>query len=569
MKPIAALLAVLAVGCGSTAKVAKLVVTGDDKTVRERPPNARPNSPGSTPILFVAFDGVSRDQLYDLLRGGKLPNLAALLGGDRLAHAYFDPSFLSNLPSTTMPAWVSAQTGVGAAESGVPGNEYFVRERREFACPAPVSFNDPEPTLAVYTDDYLNKLVAVPSIYERIHLHDPDALIWVGMNHFFRGADKLLLAKRKVLVDALDGFLETQVEKLEGDKSRALYEDLDQAAIDAIVSRLDDKAHIPDVLTLYISGTDLYAHVAEEGPDEARAKYLIEVADPALGRLVDKLRERRALDNRWVIVTSDHGHTQILHDDQHAIGTGDNGVPGLLTKLGFRMRPLKQQVPDEHPFSAVIAYGGAMAYVYLADRSKCPGERDRCRWSDPPRYREDVLAAAEAFHRNNEDGSLVPALKGKLDMILVREPKPVREIDRPFEVYVGAGKTMSIAEYLRAHPHPTYVHVAERMEELAVGTYGERAGDILLIAHNGDRDRPEDRYYFAEKYRSWHGSPSKLDSEIPLIVAHRKHKAASIASWVKPILGDRPYQRKIADIIMKLRMAPPRRGESSQLAGRR
>jgi hypothetical protein len=570
MKRIAGLLATLAVGCGSTAKVAKLVVTGDDKTVRERPPNARPSSPESTQILFVAFDGVSRDVLYDLLRAGKLPNLAVLLGGDRLRHAYLDDTFLTTLPSTTMAAWVSAQTGVTSADNGVPGNEYFVRERRELVCPAPVSFNDPEPTLAVYTEDYLNKLVAVPSIYERIHQHDPDALVWVGMNHFFRGADKLLLAKRTVVVKALDGFLETQVEKMSGDTSRRVYQDLDEAAIDAIVSRLDNKSATPDVLTLYISGTDLYAHVAEEGPDIARTKYLIEVVEPALAPLIKKLREKRALDNRWVIVTSDHGHTQILHDEQHAISTGDTGAPAVLAKLGFRLRPFKHKVADEDPFSAVMAYGGAMAYVYFADRSKCPDARDRCTWSDPPRYREDVLAAAEGFFKANRDGSLVPAMKGKLDMIFVREPKPVSEVDNPFEVYVGGGKTMPIDDYLRAHPHPTYVAVADRMKELAVGRYGERAGDILLLAHNGDRDKPEDRYYFAELYRSWHGSPSKLDSEIPLIVAHRHHSAAAIASWVKPILGDRPYLRKVADIIMKLRTAPPRRGsEASQLAGRR
>src|SRR5690348_381908 len=125
MKLIAPLLAALAIGCGSTAKVAKLIVTGEDKTVRERPPHARPSSPGSTQILLLALDGVSRDLLYDLLRQGKLPNLAALVGGDNLRHADLDETFLSGLPSTTMPAWVSVQTGKAAAESGVPGNEYF------------------------------------------------------------------------------------------------------------------------------------------------------------------------------------------------------------------------------------------------------------------------------------------------------------------------------------------------------------------------------------------------------------------------------------------------------------
>jgi hypothetical protein len=120
-------------------------------------------------------------------------------------------------------------------------------------------------------------------------------------------------------------------------------------------------------------------------------------------------------------------------------------------------------------------------------------------------------------------------------------------------VYVGDGKTLPIDDYLKLHPHPTYVDLAKRMHELAVGSHGERAGDILLLAHNGDRDRPEDRFYFAAPYRSWHGSPSKLDSEIPLIVANPRHKAAAIGSWVSQVLGDRPYQRKVSDIILGLR----------------
>jgi hypothetical protein len=557
MRTCAALVAMLAIGCGATMKLAELAMEGHAKTVTARAPGARPSSPHSTQILLVAFDGVSRDLLYDLLRRGRLPNLATLLGGDQLAHAYMDDRFLSNLPSTTMPAWVSVQTGVGAAESGVPGNEYWVREAREFVCPAPVSFHDVKPTLSIYTDDYLNKQVMVPSVYERIHARDRDALIWVGMNHFFRGADRLLLTKRTLLVKVLQGFIETQLERISGYKSRRLYSALDRGAIGAIVKELDHSRAVPDVLTLYIAGPDLYAHVAQKPPDAARAEYLIEVADPALAKLVSKLREKRALD-RWVIVTADHGHTQILDDWQHAIGTGPDGPFGLLTKVGFRMRGTKHHVRGKDRFSAVAAYGGAMAYLYLADRTTCPRANDRCDWTRPPRYREDVLAVAEALHVNNIDGRIVPAMRGKLDMIFVRQPRPFSAIDLPFEVYVGGGQTMPIDDFLRAHPHPTYVALADRMEELAVGPYGERAGDILLLAHNGDRDRPEGRYYFSEPYRSWHGSPSRLDSEIPLIVANRHSSAAEIGAWVEPILGDRPFQRKITDIILALRDAGTR-----------
>ena len=50
----------------------------------------------------------------------------------------------------------------------------------------------------------------------------------------------------------------------------------------------------------------------------------------------------------------------------------------MLGRTGFRVRPFKQTVDEKDPFSAVFAYGGALAYVYLADRATCPGEKDVC-----------------------------------------------------------------------------------------------------------------------------------------------------------------------------------------------
>ena len=269
---------------------------------------------------------------------------------------------------------------------------------------------------------------------------------------------------------------------------------------------------------------------------------------------VHVLEERDSLAGRWVVLSADHGHTQVVHDDAHALSTKDDeDPPAVLRRIGFRVRPFAQTVPEKHPFSAVLAYGGAMAYVYLADRSGCPGEKDVCDWKQPPRYEEDVLAAAEAFHKNNDDGSIVPAMRGTLDMILTRRPKPFPQVDAPFEVYVGGGKTMAIEAYLKEHPHPTYVSTDARLRDLGVGVHGERAGDLLLIAHNGDRDKPEERYYFAAPYRSWHGSPSKQDSEIPLIVASSLHSSAAIGAWVKGVLGERPFQQKVTDILLGLR----------------
>ncbi len=529
---------------GCAVNAAKLVVSGDEHDLRSRPAGGKPSSQRAAPMMVLALDGVSRDLLYDMIRAHQLPNFSALLGND----AYFDESLLSTLPSTTMPAWVTTMTGVGPAEHGVTGNEYWIRETQTFACPAPVSFNDSNPTLAIYTDRYLDKLVEVPTVYERMRAKDPDILIWVAMNHLFRGADKLLMAKRTLIAKALIGLVD--IPKSKAKTSRKVFAALDESAIDAVVDHLRAPT-LPDVMTVYLSGTDLYAHVADEGPDDARRAYLREIVDPALGKLVGKLRDRGMLDRMWTLVVADHGHTAVVHDKPHALGA-NAGPPEVLKAAGFRVRPFKKDVAAAEPFSAVLAYGGATAYVYVANRAQCAGDLDACSWKLPPRYEEDVIAAAEAFHKNDVDGSIAPQMKGALDMILVRKPRPYAEVDLPFEVYVGDGKTMPLEDYLREHPHPTYIAMVERLRDLAVGVHGERAGDIMLLAHNGDKDQKDERFYFAQEYRSWHGSPSRADSEIPLIVANHHHSSARIGAWVRKVLGDRPAQQKVSDLMLGL-----------------
>ncbi len=547
----------LCVGCAAVPHVAKLVAGGDHRELRRRPATSPPNSPEKAPIVYVALDGVGRNILYELLREGKLPGLATLLGsadGTRFPYAYFDDRMLSTMPSSTMAAWVTTMSGVPPAKHGVTGNEYFIREERTFACPAPVSFSSSSPALQIYTEGYLDSLSSAPTVYERMRDRDPNILIWVALHQVFRGADTLLLAQKTAIASAFGGFVQKTAKKmLTGAESTRVYKDLDEGAMDTVVHELE-KGPVPDVLTVYFSGTDLYAHVAEEGPDKACRSYLVEVLDPLFAKLAVALNARGALARRWVVVGADHGHTQVIHDDAHALSTNEGeDPPSVLTRAGFRVRPFSQKVPDEEPFSAVLAYGGALAYVYLADRGTCPGKNDVCNWKAPPRYEEDVLAAAQAFFRNNEDGSIVAPMRAALDMILVRKPKPYAEEDSPFEVYMGGGKTLPVTEWLVHHPHATYIALDARLRELAVGPHGERAGDILLIAHNGDRDKPEDRYYFASPYHSWHGSPSRQDSELPFIVANSSHTTASIGAQVSSILGELPTQQKTTDVLLRLR----------------
>ena len=229
--------------------------------------------------MFLAFDGVSRDLLYDMLRRGELPNLTKLLGGDNLRHAHLDETVLSTLPSSTFPAWATMMTGKTPAEHGVTGNEYFVRRTATFACPAPVSFEDSAPTFAIYSDGYMDSLIDGETVYEQMRAQEPSSQIWVAMHTVYRGADRLVMTRRSVIVEAFEAFIVTQVKKLkEGKKPRDTFAGLDEEVLEVVAHKLKDKENpVPDVLTVYLAGTDLYSHVAQEGPDTARRAYLKEV----------------------------------------------------------------------------------------------------------------------------------------------------------------------------------------------------------------------------------------------------------------------------------------------------
>jgi len=339
----------------TTAKTAQLVLTDTEKTIRHRDKDAPKSSPRNAPVLFLAFDGVNRDLLYDMLEKGEMPKLTDLLSGegDKYPHAYFDPSLLSTMPSSTMAAWTTVLTGVPPGVHGVAGNEFFIREENRLGAPAPVSFTDSEPTIEIYTDGYLNKLVKVPTVYERMRAREPHIAIWVALHQLYSGADRLLFATNTVMARALEeGLIKvtkktTKTATLQDDDKpdRNMFAMLDDDVIEEVVDALDDEDDaVPDVLTVYLTGTDLYAHVAEEGPDQARRAYLHEVVDPALGKLSAKLRERDALSDRWVVITSDHGHTPVRHDEKHALYTeGDDSPARLISRAGYRLRPSRKR----------------------------------------------------------------------------------------------------------------------------------------------------------------------------------------------------------------------------------
>ena len=551
--------------CGG---VLPLVTQGGEQQVGEAPP---PPKPGPRVLVF-AIDGAGYHELLQALHSGQAPHLQTLLGGEqqqgRFAHGYSVPNALSILPSTTVAAWASIFTGAPPAQTGVPGNEWFVREQQQFVAPGPVSISDTEDFYKTLTAGLVGNALQTPTLYERLGVRSH-----VSLSQVYRGATLFTTAEPTAFVTTMAKFA-TGVVLGEAVKQE-LYVDIDQESVTKLIAALHEHG-VPDLQVVYLPGVDLFTHQAEEPrvvqgeePLPMQVAYLASVTDTAIGEVLTAYEHLGALEETYVILIADHGHIPVLDDDRHALGSeGEDEPPALIAKTGFRLRQFVLNPGEtEQDYQATVAYQGAIAYLYLADRSTCPQKGDRCDWQRPPRLQADVMPVVRAFYKVNTTGDPIPQLQGTLDLIFARKPRPPGQPALPFQIFDGK-RLVPIPQYLTQHPRPDLLQLDTRMRWLSAGPYGHRAGDILLLARSGLERPLEERFYFSKPYRSWHGSPTLQDSHIPFILARKRDTGEQLQAIVTAALGTFPSQLDFVPLVQALlgharQSTPPLPGETT------
>jgi hypothetical protein len=533
-------------GCTAT----KMLLTGGEKQVKH---HLRPVEPGPYVLVF-GFDGAGYNQLNEAIQSGKAPNLQAMLGKDLgggvYEHAYSAPNAITILPSTTVAAWSSIFTGATPAYTGVPGNEWFVREEMRFYAPAPVSVEETDDTLAAITDDLVGKSLMTPTLFRQAGVKSA-----VSLNYVYRSADYYTTVDPTTMVSIMGDFIKGAV-GVEDDKKN-VYVKLDRDSVPKLLESIE--AHgMPKLQVVYFPGIDLYTHVAATAPLKTEIGYLERITDPLVGQILDAYKSYGILDETYIVIVADHGHTPVLRDPQHALGADpDTGPAAIVKSVGFRPRKF-QLTPSasELDFQSVFAYQGAISYLYLADRSTCPNPGQTCDWKKPPRFKEDVMPVVRALYKENQTGDVTPRLKGTLDLIFARKPVEPGKNTLPYEIFDGK-HLVNISEYLDRNPRPDLIDLDRRMRWLSAGPYGDRAGDILLLTKTG-LDRPiQGRFYFSGPYNSWHGSASEQDSHIPLIVACQGRKGSRLKAIVEHVAGDKPSELDVTPIVRALLLIPP------------
>ena len=542
----AVVIAAVALLQGSCALMFRSLTTGGEEQLK---PAATVATTGGPRVIIFALDGTGSDQLMAAIRSGRAPHMAALLGKERgsglFEQAYAVPGAFSVLPSSTIAAWSAIFTGKPPALNGVTGDEWFVRETATFYAPVPISVLDTLDVTKVVNDDLLGKSLKVPTLYQLLGKRSHVSLLYVH-----DGATLYTTVGPSSLVDIVGRMISGTMEG--DDPENSLSAGLDLNSVQKLTEAIDAQG-VPDLQVVYFPGIDIFTHVAKDRLD-GQVRYLESITDKAVGAVLDAYQNKGALDGTFVIFISDHGQIPTLNDDQHKLGTDDEESPfGLVAKSGFRVRrPLLTLGDFDKDYQAVLAYQGFMAFVYLADRSTCPNEHDPCDWQKPPRFREDVMPVVSSFYEANRTGSPLPQLKGAIDLIFAREPVAAGRNAKPYEIFDGQ-KLVPIRDYLKAHPRPDLIRLEERMNGLSAGSYGNRAGDILLLARACTNLPIEERYFFsAVSHYTWHGSACVADSQIPFILAQPGGSGDRLRTVMRKFVGDSPSQMALTPLVRSL-----------------
>lgn len=248
-----------------------------------------------------------------------------------------------------------------------------------------------------------------------------------------------------------------------------LYEQFDESMISRLLSILN-KSGVPNLLFVYFASSDGTAHW---GGYKEQTRYLAEVVDKKLGRLMDALEKKADPASTLFILYSDHGNTEIPPRKDRCL-TYD------------RVSRILQNIPGINAVSshkskgqdAVVILEGGMAGIYLKN-SSMDG------WRTPPGP-EQSEQAAKAFLR---------AMGEELGSVIFRNS--------------GSEKYQFLPG-----PNPMNISLEKTLEKINREYYHPCSPDVMIFSNY------EKGYFFYHRpVKAIHGNINPGDFQIPLLLS--------------------------------------------------
>lgn len=469
-------------------------------------------------ICVIDVDGLRPDVLERALRTERLPGLTTLFGqgGSRSVAI---PDVASTAPSITFCAQASIVTGSHPQDHGIPGNDFFDRlGKLTGGVPRHYGLDGGEQlrlmdAVNVFRKDLADRLLSpdVETIFERAAKQGIESL--VVHNIYTRGAT---VSERPAIIE-LARF--TKGGKLFGYR-RGGYDELMLRRLERGLKKLS--AEKPALIFTYFMGLDSYAH--HHGPD-AQHRYLCEVLDRQLVKLVELVKARRPDEEPYFIMVSDHGQFRTAGCDDSSMRLGslwDQEFSVVFRAAGRRLMNHVIQRPDRT--DAVVGMNGGMAHVYL--------RRERSRpWSEAPSFERDVLPVAEVLWEMSHLGRFGEEFRDSLDAIFIRDSER-GGWHAPYQVFDSTGVIQSVASWSVSQEE--LVAPASRLATLS----SIASGDIVLLT-KGSRGM----YFGAEGHSGIHGGLAKDDSLAVLYVGLGTD-GATLSKPIVAAVADRQQQEQ-------------------------
>jgi hypothetical protein len=252
--------------------------------------------------LVFTIDGMSQTAMLDEIRKGHLPNFARLMARGTM----FRNGSLAEFPTVTYANHHTLLTGAAPGHSGIVNNSWWNRETQ----------TEQLITDGGFRNSLLNgKLVRkdVETIYEAVKRSFPGELTMAVNQPAGRGADidilnlkgfpSLLTHLPKILWSVLD---ETRhvAKQFMADKDWK-SSTIQDAFATAIGQAYYGRDKLPKVGVFEYTLVDNQGHM--KGPHNPDARVALQQVDREVGKVLDTLEQRGAMDSTAIVLTADHG----------------------------------------------------------------------------------------------------------------------------------------------------------------------------------------------------------------------------------------------------------------------
>jgi hypothetical protein len=469
-------------------------------------------------VVLVVIDGAAPHVVCPAIRTGRLPLLHHLT-----AVGAMNEASASIFPSITPAATASIVTGAYPAEHGIAGASWFDKRRGEVEYYGDDFWVIAREGLGHFIRDFLLRLngerLRAPTLFEMVERSGRTAaclnyLVFKGNRPHRVNVPNLMAVLPGVpLAETVEGpsvlclgsFVGTPAapgRKLDEKGSLLHRFGMDDASTGSLLADLFASGALPDLTVAYFADNDFLSH--ENGPIGAlgvveRVDRMLQTAFEAGGG-VD-----RVLTDTCVVVTSDHGHCDVL-------GDADRAAIRLEQVLGnFRQATLGG--PWRPNDEIMICPNMRAVQIYLRDsRGDHVENIARDALADP---RVDQVLWRSALTRSGADGYTVATSRGRIEFSSEGTGGTVKtDAFGTRWSWEGDGDAVDVLLDVDTLEFGQYPNAFER---IAGALDHDQSGEIWITARPGcEFQVPGGRAHLGG---ASHGALHALDSLSPLIVA--------------------------------------------------